>query len=96
MDKPLHLSDSQLDQILRAAAPLAPEDRSPFLVDVAAALHGQAIGDGAVFRAIREIQGRYFTRRNSARAGPGNTGAEWHTGPLVVCSPTVRRWRCIG
>jgi hypothetical protein len=37
MDKPLHLSDSQLEQILRAAAPLGPKDRSAFLADVAAA-----------------------------------------------------------
>jgi hypothetical protein len=60
MDKPLHLSDSQLEQILRAAAPLAPKDRSPFLADVAAALHGKALGDGIVFHIIREIQERYF------------------------------------
>ena len=60
MGKPIHLSDSQLEQIMRAAAPLAPNDRSAFLTDVAAALHGQALGDGAVFRVIREIQGRYF------------------------------------
>jgi hypothetical protein len=60
MDKPIHLSDSQLEQILRAAAPLAPPDRSAFLADVATALHGQALGDGTVFRVIREIQQRYF------------------------------------
>jgi hypothetical protein len=60
MDNPIHLSDSQLEQLLRAAAPLAPKDRSPSLADVAEALRGQALGDGAVFRIIREIQGRYF------------------------------------
>jgi hypothetical protein len=60
MDKPIHFSDSQLEQILRAAAPLAPTDRSAFLAEVAAALRGQTLGDGAVFRAIREIQERYF------------------------------------
>jgi hypothetical protein len=60
MDKPIHLSDSQFEQILRAAAPLSPEDRSPFLADVAAALRGQELGDGAVFRVIREVQERYF------------------------------------
>ena len=64
MDKPIQLSDSQLEQILRAAAPLAPNDRSAFLADVAEALRGQALGDGGVFRIIREIQGRYFPRRN--------------------------------
>jgi hypothetical protein len=65
MDNPIHLSDSQLEQLLRAAAPLAPKDRSPFLADVAEALRGQALGDGAVFRIIREIQGRYFHPQNS-------------------------------
>ena len=60
MDKPIQLSNSQLEQILRAAAPLAPNDRSAFLADVAEALRDQALGDGAVFRVIREIQERYF------------------------------------
>jgi hypothetical protein len=74
MDKPIHLSDSQLEQILRAAAPLAPNDRSAFLADVAAALHGQALGDGAVFRVIREIQGRYFRPTEFAPGGSGKYG----------------------
>ena len=74
MDKPIHLSDSPLEQILRAAAPLAPNDRSAFLVDVAAALHGQALGDGAVFRVIREIQGRYFRPPEFAPGGSGKYG----------------------
>jgi hypothetical protein len=60
MDKPIQLSDSQLDQILRAAAPLTPSDRSAFLTDVATALRGQTLGDGAVFRVVREVQERYF------------------------------------
>jgi hypothetical protein len=71
MDKPLHLSDSQLEQILRAAAPLAPNDRSAFLADVATALHGTALGDGVVFRVIREIQERYF---RPPELGPGGLG----------------------
>jgi hypothetical protein len=63
MDKPsaaLRFSDSQLDQIFRAAAPLAPGDRAAFLEDVASALRGQPLGDGAVFRVTREVQRRYF------------------------------------
>jgi hypothetical protein len=60
MDKPIQLSDSQLEQILRAAAPIAATDRSAFLADVATALHGQTLGDGSVFRIVREIQERYF------------------------------------
>ena len=72
MDKPIHLSDSQLEQILRAAAPLPPNDRSAF--HVAAALRGQALGDGAVFRVIREIQGRYFRPPEFAPGGCGKYG----------------------
>ena len=64
MDNPIHLSDSQLEQLLRAAAPLAPKDRSPSLADVAEALRGQALGDSAVFRIIR-IRDAIFIRQNS-------------------------------
>jgi hypothetical protein len=74
MDKPFHLSDSQLDQILRAATPLAPKDRSPFLADVAAALHGKALGDGAVFRVVRQIQERYFRPPEFTPGGSGKYG----------------------
>ena len=74
MDKPIHLTDSQLEQILRAAAPLAPEDRSLFLADVATALRGQALGDGAVFRVIREIQERYFHPPQFTPGGSGKYG----------------------
>jgi hypothetical protein len=49
---------TRTDFARRCAA--APNDRSAFLADVAAALDGQVLGDGAVFRVIREIQGRYF------------------------------------
>ena len=74
MDKPLHLSDTQLEQVLRAAAPLAPKDRSAFLVDVAAALRDQSFGDGAVFRITREIQQRYFRPPELAPGGSGKYG----------------------
>jgi hypothetical protein len=74
MDKPIHLSDSQLEQILRAAAPLAPNDRSLFLADVAAALRKQALGDGVVFRVIREVQERYFRPPELSPGGSGKYG----------------------
>ena len=74
MDKPIHLSDSQLEQIMRAAARLVPNDRSAFLVDVAAALRSQALGDGAVFRVTRELQGRYFHPPEFAPGGGGKYG----------------------
>jgi hypothetical protein len=69
MDKPIQLSDSQLEQILHAAAPLARSDRSAFLTDVAAALGGQALGDGAVFRVVRDVQERYFRPPEFAPSG---------------------------
>jgi hypothetical protein len=74
MNKPIRLTDSQVEQILCAAAPLAPEDRSTFLADVAAALRDEALGDGAVFRVIREIQERYFHPPEFGSGGPGKYG----------------------
>ena len=40
--------------ILRGRCAARP-DRSPLLADEAAALRSQAIGNGALFRAIREV-----------------------------------------
>jgi hypothetical protein len=51
---PIRLTDAQLDAVLAAARPLAVGDRDQFLQDVARALQGQDLGDGAVYRAIRE------------------------------------------
>jgi len=45
---------------MNAAQPLARADRAAFLEAVVAALEGRPIGDGAVFRAIMEVQGRYL------------------------------------
>jgi hypothetical protein len=59
-DAPPAFSDEQITAIMNAAQPLAPGDRAAFLEAVVAALDGRAIGDGAVFRAIRAVQGRYL------------------------------------
>jgi hypothetical protein len=56
---PIRLTDSQLDAVLAAARPLAVGDRDQFLQDVARALQGQDLGDGAVYRAIRDVQRRH-------------------------------------
>ena len=40
----------------------------------AAALRGQAIGDGAVFRVIREVQERYFRPPELIPGGSGKYG----------------------
>jgi hypothetical protein len=66
--KPLALSDSQLDAILRAAGPLPPDLRAPFLEDVARALAGRELGDGIVARTCAEVQKRYWKAPDLSRA----------------------------
>jgi hypothetical protein len=60
MQRPLALDDSQLDAIMRAAAPLQPQDRDAFLKDVAHALNGHELGDGIVGRICAEVQRKYW------------------------------------
>lgn len=58
---PIALTDAQLDAVFSAAKPLPRASRDAFLLDLAAALQGQEnLGDGAVFRLIREVQRRHF------------------------------------
>jgi hypothetical protein len=52
---PLALTDEQLDQIVRCAAPLHPELRRLFVEHVAYALRGKTIGDGTVYLACRQV-----------------------------------------
>jgi hypothetical protein len=52
---PLALTDAQLDQIVRCAAPSHPELRRVFVEHVAYALRGKVIGDGAVYLACRQV-----------------------------------------
>jgi hypothetical protein len=70
---PLRLSDDQLAAVLRAAEPLAIGDRGAFLQDVAAALQGQELGDGVVYRTIAQVQRRYYDP-------PILTSGPWHPG----------------
>jgi hypothetical protein len=60
MPAPLAFTDEQIAAIMNAAQPLARADRAAFLEAVVAALDGKPLGDGQVFRAIREVQGRYL------------------------------------
>jgi hypothetical protein len=57
----IRLTDSQLDQVLSHAAPLARSARHAYLNDVATEL-GKAgdIGDGTVAKVCREVQRRYW------------------------------------
>jgi hypothetical protein len=62
--QPLRLTDDQLTAVLRAAEPLAIGDRGAFLQDVAAALQGQELGDGTVYRVTAQVQRRYYDPPN--------------------------------
>jgi hypothetical protein len=59
--RPLALTDEQLSALLRASAPLDRDLREPFLLAVARALQGrEPLGDGEVFRVIREVQRQFW------------------------------------
>ena len=61
MSKPIALSDTQMDTIIRLAGPLPPPDRDVYLREVAAALDGrEEIGDGFVARVCAEVQRRLW------------------------------------
>ena len=69
MPKPLALTDEQLDTVYRAAQPLDPDLRGPFLETVARTLSREAeLGDGAVHRACRETQRLYWHPPNLDKA----------------------------
>jgi hypothetical protein len=60
--RPLALTDQQLDAIHRAAWPLGPHDRVPFLEGVAEALAAEpTLGDGVVYRVAVQAQRRFWT-----------------------------------
>jgi hypothetical protein len=60
MSIPISLTDNQLEQVFRAARPLAIRDREAFLQMVADGLRGKTIGDGEVFRAVRAAQRCFY------------------------------------
>src|SRR5262245_43190858 len=50
---PLRLTDEQLEQVMRTAAPIPPELRDEYLQLVADQLRGPEFGDGEVYRVCR-------------------------------------------
>jgi hypothetical protein len=59
--RPLALSDEQMDAVFRACAPLTYVDRSRFLLALADRLrHEPELGDGAIYKAIRELQKQHW------------------------------------
>jgi hypothetical protein len=68
--KPVALSDASLAAIFDAARPLPVHIRDSFLKDVAVLLSDCGeIGDGAVYRAVMQVQKRYFDPPDLGQAG---------------------------
>jgi hypothetical protein len=58
---PIALTDSEMDIVMRAAQPLAVNDRDPFLQAVAERLSSLLhLGDGLVFQICREVQREHW------------------------------------
>jgi hypothetical protein len=65
-----------MDAVMRAASPLQPQDRTPFLEALAQALQAQPVlGDGIIHRAIAETQRRFFDPPREYVAGPRHPGS---------------------
>ena len=68
---PLALTDSQMTAVLRACAPLLPQDRDAFLRALAQVLRDEPeLGDGVVFRAIRSLQREFWQPPMSVAQAP--------------------------
>jgi hypothetical protein len=88
---PLRLTDDQLTAVLRAAEPLAVGDRGAFLQDVAAALQGQELGDGMVYRTVAQVQRQFY---DPPILTPGSRWERWFRFPSR--SPAVVNMRVDG
>jgi hypothetical protein len=66
------LTDDELDAAMRAARPLDPDLRDPFLRAVTSALQGKGvIGPGVVARTCAELQRQFFQPPLETRSGTG-------------------------
>ena len=55
------MTDAQLRMLMDACRPLQPRERSAFLAELATAVSANGeIGDGALFRAVKEVQRKHF------------------------------------
>ncbi len=84
---PLRLTDDQLSAVFAAAQPLARHAREDFLEALAARL-GQCseLGDGAVYRVIREVQAEFWEPPRDEQVNPAprkyretDNAAKWET-----------------
>jgi hypothetical protein len=86
MPIPISLTDEQLHAVMRAAAPLLPSDRGPFLEEVARELAALPdIGDGALHRVVATVQRRHFDppRESGNHAGPRHLGSNRRSPHLI-------------
>ncbi len=54
------LDDAEIEQVMAAAAPLAPEHRADFLRAVVNAMAGAEPGPGSIHRAIATVQRKHL------------------------------------
>jgi hypothetical protein len=58
---PLALTDTQVDAVIRAAAPLPVAERAAFLEELGRVLAGRhEVGDGQLFVILRDVQRKHF------------------------------------
>jgi hypothetical protein len=69
-NSPLNVTDEQLATICRASDVLLPPDRPAFLAALENRLRGEVIGDGAIGRAIRELQWEYLRPTTGDKHAP--------------------------
>jgi hypothetical protein len=88
---PIRLTDAQLTAVFEAARPLAVASRDAFLLDLAVALQGQEnLGDGTVFRLIREVQRRHFDP-GRGKGYPLSALQSAPQSPVSIVCPSLRR-----
>ena len=87
MSNPLALTDAQLSAVYRACKPLLPPDRDAFLCALAHALRSEPeIGDGAVFRACRELQKQFFRPPTISTPQSPRLSSKAHEAPPIWAS----------
>jgi hypothetical protein len=82
---PILLTEDQLIAIEHAAAVLEPQRRPAFLAAVAAYLRSERqVGDGAVHRAIRQLQHEFRDPMNIASSPHEHRPTKLNSGPPIL------------
>src|SRR5262245_8908790 len=94
---PLRLTDEQLNQVMRTAAPIPPELRDEYLRRVADQLRGLEFGDGEVYRACRRAaKAVLWNMQRALEEQPQPRDREPNkllTAPTAKGRRSIRRWR---